>query len=105
LHCAAPARDLLHHPCRLMSCVVKIASPLRSYTQGVASVEAEGATLREVLKDLDRRFPGIRFRMIDEQDGVRRHIRLFVNTSEAQQLVCPVAPGDTVHLICALSGG
>ena len=88
-----------------MSCTVKIPSPLRSYTSGASSVEADGATVREVLADLDRRFPGIRFRMIDEQDGIRRHIRLFVNTNEAKELSQPVLAGDAVHLICALSGG
>lgn len=88
-----------------MACTVRIASPLRSYTAGAASVPADGETLREVLADLDRRFPGIRFRMIDEQDGIRRHIRLFVNSGEAKSLHEGVGPGDTVHLICALSGG
>ncbi len=88
-----------------MSCEVRIASPLRSYTLGAASVPAEGTTLAGVLADLDRRFPGIRFRMIDEHDDIRRHIRLFVNSGEAKSLRTPVAAGDTVHLICALSGG
>lgn len=88
-----------------MSCIVKVASPLRSYTLGESSVSAEGASLAEVLADLDRRFPGIRFRMIDEQDRIRRHIRLFVNTREARDLKAEVRPGDEVHLICALSGG
>jgi sulfur-carrier protein len=88
-----------------MSCTVKIPSPLRSYTQNAASVTADGATLREVLANLDRRYPGMRFRMIDEQDEIRRHIRLFVNTEEAKDLARPVRAGDTVHLICALSGG
>jgi sulfur-carrier protein len=88
-----------------MSCTVKIASPLRSYTSGASSVEADGSTVRDVLADLDRRFPGIRFRMIDEQDGIRRHIRLFVITNEAKELSQPVQAGDAVHLICALSGG
>jgi sulfur-carrier protein len=88
-----------------MSCTVKIPSPLRSYTSGASSVEADGTTVRDVLVDLDRRFPGIRFRMIDEQDGIRRHIRLFVNTNEAKELSQPVRAGDAVHLICALSGG
>ena len=88
-----------------MSCEVRIASPLRSYTHGASSVRADGATLTEVLSDLDRRFPGMRFRMIDEQDGIRRHIRLFVNSQEARSLDVKVAAGDIVHLICALSGG
>jgi len=88
-----------------MSCTVRVASPLRSYTEGAAKVAAEGATLAEVLGDLERRFPGIRFRMIDEQGRIRPHMRLYVNTSEAQALDAAVHRGDTVHVICALSGG
>lgn len=88
-----------------VKCTVRVASPLRSYTGGASTVDADGATLSDVLADLDRRFPGIRFRMIDEQDRIRRHIRLFVNTREANALSEPVAVSDTVHLICALSGG
>ena len=87
-----------------MGCVVRIASPLRSYTAGASSVPADGATLAGVLADLERRFPGIRFRMIDEQDQIRPHMRFFVNTTEAG-LSAPVQAGDTVHVICALSGG
>ncbi|MBX5459850.1 MAG: MoaD/ThiS family protein [Steroidobacteraceae bacterium] len=88
-----------------MACTVRVASPLRSYTNGAASVTAVGGTLHEVLADLERRFPGMRFRMIDEQDRIRQHIRLFVNTQGAADLSAPVHDGDTVHLICALSGG
>ncbi len=88
-----------------MSCTVRIASPLRSYTSNAANVTAQGKNLREVLADLDRQFPGMRFRMIDEQGRIRQHIRLYVNTGMASDLSAQVAPGDTVHLICALSGG
>ncbi len=88
-----------------VSCTVRIASPLRSYTLGATSVTADGATLREILANLDQRFPGIRFRMVDEQDRIRPHMRLFVNTSEAKGLSESVGAGDTVHVICALSGG
>ena len=84
---------------------VNIASPLRSYTQGASSVLAEGATVAEVLLDLERRYPGMRFRMIDEQNRIRQHIRIFVNTNPANDLSASVASGDIVHLICALSGG
>ncbi|MGH8217123.1 MAG: MoaD/ThiS family protein [Steroidobacteraceae bacterium] len=87
------------------SCTVRIASPLRSYTRGAGRVAADGATLREVLADLDRRFPGIRFRMIDEQDAIRPHIRLYVGTREVKSLAEPVRAHETVHVICALSGG
>ncbi len=88
-----------------MSCTVRIASPLRSYTNGAATTAANGATIADVLADLDRRFPGMRFRMIDEQDRIRQHIRLFVNTQAAGDLSAQVRAGDVVHLICALSGG
>jgi molybdopterin converting factor small subunit len=88
-----------------MSCTVRIASPLHSYTAGAPRVEGRGATLAEVLSDLERRFPGIRFRMIDEQDRIRPHMRLFINSQEARDLAAPVRGGDTVHVICALSGG
>jgi molybdopterin converting factor small subunit len=83
----------------------RVASPLRSYTDGRALVEASGATVREVLADLERRYPGMRFRMIDEQDRIRTHIRLYVNTTAVESLEQPVQRGDTLHLICALSGG
>jgi molybdopterin converting factor small subunit len=88
-----------------MSIVVKIASPLRSYTGGQNSVSGNGATIAEVLADLDRRYVGMRFRMLDEQDRIRQHIRFFVNSEEVKVLTHAVADGDTVHLICALSGG
>ena len=58
---------------------VLIPSPLRSYTNARNAVDASGATLAEVLFDLDRRYPGLRFRMIDEQDNLRGHMRVFIN--------------------------
>jgi sulfur-carrier protein len=84
---------------------VNIASPLRSYTQGASAVSADGATVAEVLLQLEHRYPGIRFRMIDEQNRIRQHIRIFVNTQAVSDLSAPVASGDVMHLICALSGG
>ena len=84
---------------------VFIPTPLRSYTGDRSEVEAAGATIAEVLADLDRRYPGIRFRMIDEQDAVRRHIRIWVNKDEARALDVPVRPTDEVIIFQALSGG
>lgn len=88
-----------------MNCTVNVASPLRDYTGGAATVSARGATLAEILLDLDRRFPGMRFRMIDEQQRIRRHIRIFIASREAHELAAPVAADEPVHLLCALSGG
>ena len=92
-------------PIEATACTVRVASPLRSYTAGAATLTVRGRTLAEVLHSLEQRCPGIRFRMIDEQDRIRPHMRLFVNSSEARELSADVADGDTVHLICALSGG
>lgn len=84
---------------------VSIPTPLRSYTGGAKWVDAHGATLAELLDDLDRRHPGIRFRVIDEQGRLRQHMRIFVNRSIADGLADPVDPSDEVVLMQALSGG
>jgi molybdopterin converting factor small subunit len=83
---------------------VLIPSPLRSYTRA-AWVQAQGATVGEVLADLDRQFPGIRFRMIDEQDRMRRHVRFFVNERQTFDLSQPLAETDELLIVQALSGG
>ena len=88
-----------------MSCTVRIASPLHSYTAGAAAVAGRGATLAQVLGDLEQRFPGIRFRMIDEQDRIRPHIRLFAGSREVRDLAEGMGGERVLHLICALSGG
>lgn len=84
---------------------VFIASPLRSYTGQRKEVEADGATVGALLDDLDRRFPGIRFRVVDEQDGIRPHVRIFVNEEAAAGVDVPLTPNDEVFLMQALSGG
>ena len=87
-----------------MAIKVLIASPLRSYT-GADEVEARGDTLGALLADLDMRYPGIRFRMVDEQDGLRRHMRFFVNGEIVKKLDFPLRDGDEVCIVQALSGG
>ena len=83
---------------------VLIPSPLVSYTQK-RDVEAEGRTLAELLLDLDRRYPGFRFRVIDEQDSLRPHMRVFVNGAQVRELALALRPTDEVQFIQALSGG
>ena len=83
---------------------VLIPSALRSYTES-GETEAEGATLAAVLDDLDGQYPGIRFRMVDEQERIRRHIRIFVNGVQAYDLSRPLDAGDEVVVVQALSGG
>ena len=84
---------------------VMVAQPLRSYTGERSEVDAQGATLAEILADLDRRYPGIRFRMIDEQDAIRPHMRIFVNQDQVRSLATPLQPSDEVIIFQALSGG
>jgi sulfur-carrier protein len=83
---------------------VLIPTPLRSYT-GRAFVEADGETLAALLADLDRRYPGIRFRMLDEQNHIRRHIRIFVNGAQTFDPALALCPSDEVTIVQALSGG
>lgn len=83
---------------------VLIPSALRSYTER-SQAEARGTTLAELLLDLDRQYAGIRFRMVDEQDQIRRHIRIFVNGVQALNLTQPLSASDEVIIVQALSGG
>jgi len=83
---------------------VHVPTLLQSYTKA-AEVEGKGATLDGVLRDLDARFPGLRFRIIDEQDRLRRHMRVFVRNADTRDLTTAVRDGDDVHIIGALSGG
>ena len=83
---------------------VLIPTPLHSYTHK-SWVRSGGTTLGEVLADLDHQFPGIRFRMIDEQDRMRPHIRFFVNGDQTFDLSCPLRLTDEVLIVQALSGG
>ena len=78
---------------------------MRSYTAGAAIVPADGATVAEVLADLERRYAGMRFRIIDEQDRIRPHIRLFAGSHEVRALGEAMGGENVLHVICALSGG
>ena len=90
---------------------VKIYIPglLTSYTQGVNSIEIgaddAGSTLGGLLAELDRRYPGIRFRIVDEQDCIRRHIRIFVGAAQVRELSAALGSGADVMIVGALSGG
>ncbi len=82
---------------------VRLPTHLRSYTSGVAEVEAQGNTLGEVLADMDQRYPGFKVRVVDEQDRIRPHVKCFVAGEQAWDL--GVAITGEVQIIAALSGG
>jgi molybdopterin converting factor small subunit len=84
---------------------VLIPSPLLSYTEQQKLVDASGDTLQALLADLERQFPGLVFRIVDEQGKMRPHMRFFVNGEQVFELSRPLAPGDSIALVQALSGG
>ncbi|MGH9231872.1 MAG: MoaD/ThiS family protein [Acidimicrobiales bacterium] len=84
---------------------VRIPTPLRSYTDQQSVVDAVGGTMSDLLDDLDRRFPGIRFRMVDEQGRLRQHMKLWVGQDAVTDLSTPVNETDEVTIMQALSGG
>jgi molybdopterin converting factor small subunit len=93
---------------------VLIPGLLRSYTDGAAKValtvgpsheERNVPSIADALDALDARYPGLRFRIVDEQGKLRRHIRLFVDLAEARELATPLAAGQTLMIVGALSGG
>jgi sulfur-carrier protein len=83
---------------------VRIPTPLRSYTQ-LSTVDATGATVAEVFDDLDRQFPGLRFRVIDEQGRLRTHMKVFIGAELTRDLETAVDDGTEITIMQALSGG
>jgi molybdopterin synthase sulfur carrier subunit len=84
---------------------VFIPTQLHDYTRNKSQVDADGGNIAEVLDDLDRQFPGIRFRIVDEQDQIRQHLRIFINEEQARAVSAPVSPSDRLLIFGALSGG
>ncbi|TAK24752.1 MAG: MoaD/ThiS family protein [Chloroflexota bacterium] len=84
---------------------VWFSTHLRSYTGG-AEIDIDAApSVEGLLADLERRFPGLRFRIIDEQERIREHISIFVNSEKMTGLAHPLSSTDRVMVIGALSGG
>ncbi|MCY1022823.1 MoaD/ThiS family protein [Pyxidicoccus sp. MSG2] len=87
---------------------IRIPTPMRTFTSNQSEVTATGATVREVLKDLDARFPGIGARVLDERGAVRRYVNVFLNDEDIRalrELDTPVADTDRLTLIPAMAGG
>jgi sulfur-carrier protein len=84
---------------------VRIPTPLRSYTGGASAVTASGETVRAVVADLDRQFPGLAFRMVDEQGLLRQHMIVWLQGERCRDLDAAVDPTQEVVIMQALSGG
>lgn len=88
-----------------MTVTVFIPTQLRNYTGGATKVEAAGATVDEALSALDARYPGLRFRVVDEQGRIRKHMRIFVDGERVVEVGAKVGARGEVHIFGALSGG
>jgi molybdopterin converting factor small subunit len=84
---------------------VLLPSQLQSYSAGLSRVQARGDTVENILRDLDSRFPGLKFRVLDEQDRIRRHMRIFVGGEAVSDVRRSVRHSDEVMIFGALSGG
>ncbi|MFO0616651.1 MAG: MoaD/ThiS family protein [Polyangiaceae bacterium] len=90
-----------------METIVRIPTPLRTLTKGEDEVRASGATVAEVIEDLERNYPGMRDRLLDEK-GVRRFINVFVGEEDIRfldGLATALRAGDRVTIVPAIAGG
>ena len=91
-----------------MAVTVRIPTPLQRITQGKGEVACEGKSVADVLADLERRHPGIKERICDEQGKLRRFVNVFVNEEDIRFLQgdqTPIKDGDDVSIIPAIAGG
>ncbi len=87
---------------------IRIPSPLRRYTNGQSKVESRGATIQELIDNLDSQYPGIKSRLCDENGQIKRYVNVFINDEEIRVLqgrATPIADKDEVSIIPAMAGG
>ncbi len=91
-----------------MAVKVRIPTPLRKLTEGKDEVTAEGSTVREVIEDLERRYPGIKERICEEDGSIRKFVNLYVNDEDIRfkhNLDTELKDGDELSIIPAIAGG
>ena len=91
-----------------MAIPVRIPTPLRKLTLNQEVVEADGATIRELIESLERTYPGLKERICDEQDQIRRFVNVFLNDEDVRFLSeseTQVKSGDEVSIVPAIAGG
>jgi sulfur-carrier protein len=91
-----------------VTATVRIPTPLRNHTGGAATVQVEGATVREVLASLDQAHPGIGGRLLDDDGEIRRFVNVFLEDEDVRfstGLDTPVPDGATISIIPAVAGG
>jgi molybdopterin synthase sulfur carrier subunit len=91
-----------------MAVLVRVPTPLRSLTKGNAEVQAKGETVADVVADLERQFPGLRERLVDDTGELRRFITVYVNGEDIrflQDKTTTLKDGDEVSIVPAIAGG
>lgn len=91
-----------------MSVRVRVPTPLRKLTQGADEVDVQGDTVKSLVDDLERKFPGIKERICDETGKVRRFVNIYVNGDDIRflkNLETSVRDGDSISIVPAIAGG
>ena len=91
-----------------MPVLVRIPTPLRTLTKGNAEIQAKGDTIDSVVADLERQFPGLKERLLDETGELRRFINIYVNQEDIRFLQAKktaLKDGDEVSIVPAIAGG
>ncbi|MEE9569700.1 MAG: ubiquitin-like small modifier protein 1 [Candidatus Binatia bacterium] len=91
-----------------MSVSVRVPTPLRKLTQGADEVDVQGDTVKALVDDLERKFPGIKERICDESGKIRRFVNVYVNGDDIrflQNLETSVRDGDSISIVPAIAGG
>ena len=87
---------------------VFIPSPLRRYTAGQSKVQVSGATISELIENLERQYPGVKSRLCDESGQIKRYVNVFVNDEEIRALQganTRLADKDEITIVPAMAGG
>ena len=91
-----------------MSVRVRVPTPLRKFTNGADEVNAQGSSIKAIVDDLEKNYPGIRERICDETGKVRRFVNVYVNGDDIrflQNLETALKEGDNISIVPAIAGG
>lgn len=91
-----------------MAINVRIPTPLRKVTQDKDVVQVSGATITEIVENLEKQYPGLKERLCDERGELRRFVNIYLNDEDirfAQGKQTPVKDGDEISIIPAIAGG
>jgi molybdopterin synthase sulfur carrier subunit len=91
-----------------MALLVRIPTPLRAVTKGSAEVHGQGATVAELIDDLEQSYPGLKERLVDDAGDLRRFVNIYVNQEDIRFLQgkkTALKDGDEVSIVPAIAGG